>query len=140
MEKTVSIFRRIAVIAIVLHAVPASAGNHVCWIDHVAADPQGVRVFFSPSAEGHWGNISPPGSGNSERRYTIKGGLVKMGSNTEASLLLMAGESGTANGGVEDTCQFSYSESGGSRGVSVHAIFHPPGLRGASIDDFIPVS
>jgi hypothetical protein len=114
------IYRHFSALPLLTLTVSASAlaGPHLCWIDSVVLDGEGVRVIFSGSGWNHTGSTKSRG------RFVIGHGDITWLSEprqTEMGLLLKQSEGALLIGGVEDICTIEFAEVDGHKGINAHA-------------------
>lgn len=128
-------FRYFVTPILMTFCTPALAGTSICWIDHVTSNASGVQVFFKANAN-IWGQFNHRPD-ESERRYFVRDGRVVWPDREEAALLIKPGEISMVVGGVENTCNISFSVVGGRAGIYAKASFTPPGVQSYA-EEFIP--
>ena len=106
--------------------IDTSAGPHICWLDKVLTERDGVRVLFSERGP-HIGSTKSQGKfriGHNEILW-LSGPKER---ETEPGLLLLKNESAYLIQGPEDLCQISFAEVNGHVGIIADASFGlPPG-------------
>jgi hypothetical protein len=108
-------------------SIDASPGPHICWVEKVSVERDGVRVLFSASGN----NIS--GVTKSQGRFVIGHNEIMWLSGpkerqTEPGLLLHKHESALLIQGPEDICEVTFAALNGHVGITAHASLTLPSL------------
>jgi hypothetical protein len=116
--------------------VETTVGPHICWVDKVLIERDGVRVIFSPTGY----NVS---GGTKQGRFVVGHGQIYWlsGPNermSESGLLLLKSERAFLAQGVEDACEISFAEMSARVGIIAHASLTLPYLPHDEKKVFIP--
>lgn len=98
-------------------SMPAFAGMHICWFDHVSANGERLVLHFSPNA-----SLRLYGGGN---QYQVQNGVVRQvssdGTWQSVDISLASGESMAGSTLPEDSCTYAVAERDGKRGLLITA-------------------
>ncbi len=115
-------------------AIDNSPGPHICWIDRVQAQGDGVRVLFTEGA---------PAGSTSQGRFSVEHNHIVWLSGskqhqTQRGLLLIKTNKAYLEQSPEDFCEIVYMEVDGRAGIAAHASLNLPAIPHSDRMLFIP--